>query len=79
MAIQGMQADAVQMMSEDDGRAIVAVVIVEGKAMDDAVHRGHDRGAGGPPDIDAEVQTAGFFGVGACRAGITAGWDRRAG
>lgn len=62
MTIEGMQADAVQLMSEDDGRTIVAVVIVEGKAMDNAVQRGHNRGAGGSPDIDAEVQSAGLFG-----------------
>ena len=61
MTIQGMQADAVQLMSEDDGRTIVAVVIVEGKAMYDAGERGHDPGAGGTPDIDTEMEAAGFF------------------
>ncbi len=56
-------------MREDDGGAVVAVVVVEGKAMDDAVEGGHDLGAGGAPDVDAEVEAAGFgFGGGTCGA-----------
>ncbi len=61
MAIQGMKADAVQLMGEDQRRAIVAVVVIEREAMDDPVERGHHFGSGGPPDIDAEMQAAGLF------------------
>src|ERR1700716_2179006 len=55
-----MKAQALQVVREDDGGAIVAVIVVEGKAVDDAVERGHHFGAGGAPDVDAEVEAAGF-------------------
>lgn len=60
MAIEGMKADAFEVMGENDGSAVVAVVVVKGEAVDDTGKRHHDPGAGGSPDVDAEMQTAGF-------------------
>lgn len=58
VAIKGMKAYAIEMMSEDDRSAVVAVVVVEGKAVYDAIERGHDLGSCGSPDIDAKVKPA---------------------
>src|ERR1700743_1152244 len=55
-----MKTDSAKMVGEDHGSAIIAVVVIECKAMDDPVQRSHDLCAGNSPDICAQVKTAGF-------------------
>jgi len=48
-------------MRQDQGSPIVAVIVIKGKTMHDAIQGRHDRCAGRPPDIDAQVQAAGLY------------------
>src|SRR5579859_7271528 len=47
-------------MGEKDSGAVITVIIVEGKTVDDAVQRRHDLCSRGSPDIDAKMKPAGF-------------------
>src|SRR5882724_5329131 len=59
-----MKARPSEIMRYDQGSAIVAVVVIESKAMYDAIQGGHQFGAGRPPDIRTQVQTPGLGGCG---------------
>src|ERR1700727_1269639 len=56
-----MKNNAIKLMRQDQRRAVVAVIVVKGEAVYDAGERGHDPGAGRSPDIDTEMEAAGFF------------------
>src|ERR1700748_114553 len=55
-----MKADAAYIMRKDDGGAIVAVVVVEGEAVDGAPERAHHLRTCRPPDVDTQVKPPGF-------------------
>ncbi len=59
-----MKADVFQLVRKDQGSAVVAVIVVEGEAVHDTIQRGHHPGAGGSPDIYAEMEAEEFFGHG---------------
>ena len=61
MTIQDMETDILQIMGQYQRSAIVAVIVVKAKRMNDAVQWRHDLGPGRTPDIDTQVQTTGLL------------------
>src|SRR5258707_6263928 len=66
-----MEANPIQVMCQYQGGPIVAVVVIKGKRMYDAIQGRHDPCAGGAPDIDAQVEAPWPFpGIEVLTAGI---------
>src|SRR5580704_7681479 len=61
MTIKRIQSYSFKIMGQDNGCAVIAVVIVKCETVDDAIEGCHDFCTGRPPDIGAQMKAARFF------------------